>query len=52
MINPAWSPDGSKIAFESYRDGQAEIYVMDANGANQRRLTWADGPDTHASLVP
>jgi len=44
--NPAWSPDGSKIAFESYRDGQAEIYVMDANGANQRRLTWADGPDT------
>ena len=25
---PAWSPDGSKIAFESYRDGDSEIYVL------------------------
>jgi Tol biopolymer transport system component len=30
---PAWSPDGSKIAFESDRDGSAsEIYVMNADG--------------------
>jgi Tol biopolymer transport system component len=27
--NPAWSPDGSKIAFRSTRDGNFEIYVMD-----------------------
>lgn len=37
--NPMWSPDGSKIVFESYRDGQAEIYVMNADGSNQVRLT-------------
>ncbi|MBP7791964.1 MAG: PD40 domain-containing protein, partial [Candidatus Goldbacteria bacterium] len=37
--NPVWSPDGSKIAFESYRDGNREIYVMDANGSNQVNLT-------------
>lgn len=37
--NPVWSPDGTKIAFESYRDGQAEIYVMNANGSGQTRLT-------------
>ena len=24
---PAWSPDGTKIAYQSYHDGQAEIYV-------------------------
>jgi len=36
---PAWSPDGTEIAFESKRDGNYEIYVMDRNGANQRRLT-------------
>ena len=36
---PRWSPDGTKIAFESNRDGNYEIYVMDADGSNQTRLT-------------
>jgi|DewCreStandDraft_4_1066084.scaffolds.fasta_scaffold17006_5 TolB protein len=30
---------GGKIAFYSDRDGNWEIYVMDANGSNQTRLT-------------
>ena len=38
-ITPAWSPDGTKIAFTSDRDGNSEIYVMDANGANQINIT-------------
>ncbi len=37
---PAWSPDGNEIAFVSDRDGNYEIYVMDANGSNQERLTY------------
>ena len=32
---PAWCPDGSKIAFSPGN----QIYVMDADGANQTRLT-------------
>ena len=36
---PAWCPDGSKIAFWSNRDGKNEIYVMDADGSNVKRLT-------------
>jgi hypothetical protein len=36
---PAWSPDGSKIAFTSTRDGSRQVYVMTADGTNQRRLT-------------
>ena len=28
--DPAWSPDGTKIAFASDRDGNYEIYVMNA----------------------
>lgn len=37
---PVWSPDRSKIAFVSNRENnEFEIYVMDANGSNQRRVT-------------
>src|SRR5687768_12125097 len=31
--DPAWSPDGQKIAFASDRDGNLEIYVMDKDGS-------------------
>ena len=36
---PAWSPDGGRIAFASDRDENDEIYVMNADGAGQTRLT-------------
>jgi CSLREA domain-containing protein len=39
---PAWSPDGTKIAFTSYRDAPtfySELYTMNADGTNQTRLT-------------
>ena len=36
--DPAWSPDGRKIAFVSNRDGNSEVYVMNANGSGQRNL--------------
>jgi Tol biopolymer transport system component len=36
---PSWSPDGERIAFTSQRDGNWEIYVMNAEGSDQKRLT-------------
>jgi TolB protein len=40
MVFPgSWSPDGSKIAFSSTRDGNAEIYVMNRDGTGLKRLT-------------
>lgn len=42
---PAFSPDGSRIAFVSTRDGQPEIYVTDADGSNAARLTNSPAPD-------
>jgi Tol biopolymer transport system component len=35
---PVWSPDGAQIAFLSWRDKDLDIYVMDSDGSNQRRL--------------
>lgn len=34
-----WSADGSRIVFFSNRDGNNEIYIMNADGSNQTRLT-------------
>ena len=41
----SYSPDGKSIVFTSFRDGDAEIYVMDADGKNVRRITYAKGYD-------
>jgi TolB protein len=43
---PAWSSDGTRIAFSSsMRTGDPEIYSADATGANVRRLTASRGSD-------
>ncbi len=42
--DPAWSPDGSKIAFVRFREGGAGIWVMNADGTGARRIT-DGGPD-------
>jgi Tol biopolymer transport system component len=50
--DPAWSPDGDRIAFESTRDGNPEIYVMDSDGTNEERLTdspWNDSDPAFSS---
>jgi Tol biopolymer transport system component len=52
-IAPAWSPDGAKIAFASDRDGTLpEIYVMNADGSAERRLTFGAGLDADPAWSP
>lgn len=36
---PQWSPDGSQMLFHSERDGNSEIYIMNADGTNQRNIS-------------
>ena len=35
--------DGSKIVFESDRSGSQQLYVMNADGSNERRITFGGG---------
>lgn len=41
--NPRISPDGSRVAWTSWRDGSAEVYVSDLDGGGVRRLTYWGG---------
>jgi Tol biopolymer transport system component len=50
--SPAWSPDGSRLAFYSERDGNAEIYVMDADGGRVQRLTTAASDEGYPAWSP
>jgi uncharacterized delta-60 repeat protein len=48
--SPAWA--ATKIAFSSTRDGNAEIYVMNADGTAQTRLTSNAGIDATPAWSP
>ena len=41
-LGSAWSPDGSRIAFESDRDGYTNLYLMSPDGTDVRQVTAFD----------
>jgi len=47
-----WSAKGNAIAFTSSRDGNQEIYVIDADGTDLRRMTTAAGSDANPAFSP
>ena len=48
----SYSPTGEQILFESNRDGNWEIYIMDADGKHQQRLTTNDFDDRRPAWHP
>ncbi len=42
---PAWSPDGRWIAFQGYRDGGYDVWVVAPDGSGQHQLTWGPYDD-------
>jgi Tol biopolymer transport system component len=49
---PDWSPDDTQLVFQSNRDGNIEIYVMNADGTEQTRLTDYPGRDLDPAWSP
>jgi hypothetical protein len=47
-----WSPDGTRLVYVSFPDGDAEIFVMDADGGNARQLTHNDCGDFEPVWLP
>lgn len=52
QTEPAWSPDGTRIAFASAREGSFDIYVMNSDGTGTKRLTSLKENDQHPTWSP
>lgn len=51
-VDPSWSPDGTRIAFSSARDGNYEIYTMTSWGDEIKRLTETEWAEAEPSWSP
>lgn len=40
---PSFSPDGGQVTFESDRGGTQQVYVMNADGSGQNRISFGNG---------
>jgi Tol biopolymer transport system component len=50
--DPAWSPDGSRIAYASGTGDDVDIWLMHADGSEPRRLTDSPGLDLNPTWSP
>lgn len=50
--DPAWSPDGTRIAFASNKDGNFDIYSMTSDGTDVQQLTRTDEQEAEPAWSP
>jgi len=52
-MNPRWSPDGSRLLYESQRpDGKHDLWIINADGTNPINLTKGQGDNTDGAWSP
>jgi TolB protein len=49
---PAWSPDGRRLAVVLTKDGQSQLYSVNADGSGVQRLASSSGIDTEPPGPP
>jgi TolB protein len=47
-----WSPNGAQIAYSHWQPGGREVWIMDADGTHQRRVTHWRGGDSPIAWLP
>lgn len=50
--SPVWSPDGRRIAFTSQHNGNAEVYVVNADGSGLTNLSQSPAEDRYPTWSP
>lgn len=49
-VGPSWSPDGTRLAFESERDGEVDVWSMAVDGTDLQNLTRTAGAGETVAL--
>jgi len=49
---PTWAPDGNRLAVVLTRDGNSQIYIVNADGTGLRRVSRSTGIDTEPTFTP
>jgi Tol biopolymer transport system component len=49
---PDWSPDGERIAFQSYKGGNYHVWTMRPDGSGRRQLTFGQHDDREPRFSP
>ena len=52
ILQPQWSPDGTRIAFTAYDGGNYEVFLMNADGSGLRNISNDPVPDSTPSWSP
>lgn len=50
--HPSWSPDGQRIVYSAHGQRNPDLFLIDPDGRNRTRLTYAEGRDDYPKWLP